>query len=221
VGSAILDQITVRRTDVTRLGELVGPQGGEAAEIVRRLAARPFGEVLAPLLERVPRWAEREGKRARLEIDGREASIPSDLARLLPGVFLHLVRNAIAHGIESPDARARVGKPEVGVIRASCVEDRPLPTLLVEDDGQGIDFDALATSAGVDPKDLGRTRELLFTPGVSTKGDVSDLAGRGIGLSAVRADLLSVGWLIEVDASRQTGAAFVIRPQAVPLSNGE
>ncbi|WP_437799716.1 HAMP domain-containing protein [Sorangium sp. So ce693] len=221
VGSAILDQITVRRTDVTRLGELVGPQGGEAAEIVRRLAARPFGEVLAPLVERVPRWAEREGKRARLEIDGREASIPSDLARLLPGVLLHLVRNAIAHGIEPPDARIRVGKPEVGVIRASCIEDRPLPTLLVEDDGQGIDFDALATRAGVDPKDLRRTHELLFTPGVSTKGDVSDLAGRGVGLSAVRADLLSVGWLIEVDASRRTGTAFVIRPQAAPLSNGE
>jgi chemotaxis protein histidine kinase CheA len=138
-------------------------------------------------------------------------------------VLLHLVRNAIAHGIERPDARVRIGKPEIGVIRAICVEDRPLPTLIVEDDGQGIDFGALATSAGVDPKDLRQTRELLFAPGVSTKGDVSDLAGRGVGLSAVRADLLSVGWLIEVDASRRTGTAFVIRPsaQAVPLSNGE
>ncbi|WP_437578418.1 HAMP domain-containing protein [Sorangium sp. So ce887] len=223
VGRVILDQITVRRTDVSRLGELLGGRGGEAAEIVRRLAARPFGEVLAPLVERVPRWAEKEGKRALLEIDGREVPVPADLAGLLPGVLIHLVRNAIAHGIEPPEARVRLGKPELGVIRAVCIEDRPLPTIVVEDDGRGVDLEALAASAGVDPTDLRRARELLFAPGVSTKGDVSDLAGRGVGLSAVRADLLSVGWLIEVDASRRTGTAFVIRPgsQAVPLSNGD
>ncbi|WP_438018319.1 HAMP domain-containing protein [Sorangium sp. So ce315] len=223
VGRVVLDQITVRRTDVARLDELIGGQDGEAAEIVRRLGARPFGEVLASLAERVPRWAEKEGKRARVEIDGREVAIPSDLARVLPGVIIHLARNAIAHGIERPDARARAGKPEIGVIRATCIEDRPLPTIVVEDDGQGIDFNALAARAGVDPSDLLGARELLFAPGVSTMGDVSDLAGRGVGLSAVRADLLSVGWLIEVDTSRQTGTAFVIRPraQAVPRSNGE
>ncbi|KYF68905.1 HAMP domain-containing protein [Sorangium cellulosum] len=223
VGRVILDQITVRRTDVARLGELIGGQGGEAAELVRRLGARPFGEVLASLAERVPRWAEQESKRACLEVDGREIPIPPDLARVLPGVLIHLVRNAIAHGVERPDARVRLGKPEIGVIRATCIEDQPLPTIVVEDDGQGIDFDALAASAGVDPSDLRETRELLFAPGVSTKGDVSDLAGRGVGLSAVRADLLSVGWLIEVDASRRTGTAFVIRPrtQAVPRRNGE
>ncbi|KYF87236.1 histidine kinase [Sorangium cellulosum] len=223
VGRVILDQITVRRTDVARLAELIGARDGEAAEIVRRLGARPFGEVLASLVERVPRWAENEGKRARLEIDGREVPLPSDLARVLPGVIIHLVRNAIAHGIERPDARIRTGKPELGVIRAICIEDQPLPTIVVEDDGQGIDLDALATSAGVDPSDLRRARELLFTPGVSTKGDVSDMAGRGVGLAAVRADLLSVGWLIEVDASRRIGAAFVIRPctQAAPRSHGE
>ncbi|WP_437815352.1 HAMP domain-containing protein [Sorangium sp. So ce1078] len=223
VGRAILDQITVSRTDVSRLGELLGGRGGEAAEIVRRLAARPFGEVLAPLVERVPRWAEKEGKRARLEIDGREVPVPADLAGLLPGVLIHLVRNAIAHGIEPPDARVRLGKPELGVIRAACIDDEPLPTIVVEDDGRGIDLHALAASAGVDPADLPRARELLFAPGVSTKGDVSDLAGRGVGLSAVRADLLSVGWLIEVDASREAGTAFVIRArnQTASLSNGD
>ncbi|WP_437636596.1 HAMP domain-containing protein [Sorangium sp. So ce854] len=223
VGRVVLDQITVRRTDVARLDELVGGQDGEAAEIVRRLGARPFGEVLASLAERVPRWAEKEGKRARVEIDGREVAIPSDLARVLPGVLIHLVRNAIAHGIERPDARARAGKPEIGVIRATCVDDRPLPTIVVEDDGQGVDFNALAARAGVDPSDLRAARELLFAPGVSTMGDVSDLAGRGVGLSAVRADLLSVGWLIEVDTSRKTGTAFVLRPraQAIPRRNGE
>ncbi|WP_242515958.1 HAMP domain-containing protein [Sorangium cellulosum] len=223
IGRAILDQITVRRADVARLGELLGGQGGEASEIVRRLAARPFGEVVAPLVERVPRWAENEGKRARLEIDGREVPVPPDLARLLPGVIVHLLRNAIAHGIELPDARSRAGKGETGVIRAVCIDDAPLPTIVVEDDGKGVDFDSLAARAGVDPSDLRRARELLFAPGVSTQGDVSDLAGRGVGLAAVRADLASIGWSIEVDASRRSGAAFVIRSckQAEPLRKGE
>lgn len=223
IGRAILDQITVRRADVVRLGEILGGAGGEASEIVRRLAARPFGEVLAPLVERVPRWAEKEGKRARLEIEGRELPIPPDLARVLPGVIVHLVRNAIAHGIEPPDARGRTGKGEVGVIRATCLEDEPLPTIVVEDDGKGVDFETLAARTGVDPADLRAVHELLFAPGVSTQGDVSDLAGRGVGLSAVRADLASVGWSIEVDATRRCGTAFVIRPgtQAEPLRNGE
>ncbi len=99
------------------------------------------------------------------------------------------------------------------MIRAECIADEPLPTIVVEDDGQGIAFDSLAARAGVDPSDVRKAREILFTAGVSTKGAVSDVAGRGIGLSAVRADLSVIGWVIEVDASRRTGASFVIRPR--------
>ncbi len=72
IGAAILDQVTVSRREIARLNELAGRQGNEIGSLVRRLAARPFGEVLAPFVDRVPGWADVIGKRAHLEIEGKE-----------------------------------------------------------------------------------------------------------------------------------------------------
>ena len=120
IGRRILDQVTVSRTDVARLEQLLGGKNDEASAIVQRLAARPFGEIVASLVDPVPGWAESTGKRANLDVEGREVMIPPDLARVLPGVVTHLVRNAIAHGIESPSERVHANKPDMGAIRAIC-----------------------------------------------------------------------------------------------------
>jgi chemotaxis protein histidine kinase CheA len=211
IGAAILDQVTVSRSAVQRLNELAGQHAGELGSITRLLAARPFGEVVAPLVDRVPGWADLLDKAARLEVEGKDILIPPDLARVLPGALMHIVRNAIAHGIEPAGARLEAGKHKVGLICARCIEGRPWPLIVIEDDGKGIDFDVLAARSGLSGSDVAQTRQLIFEPGFSTAAAVSELAGRGVGLSAVRAELAALGWTIDVDSTRRTGAAFVIR----------
>jgi two-component system chemotaxis sensor kinase CheA len=213
IGEAILDQVTVSRRDVHRLNELAGQQKNEIGQLVRRLAARPFGEIVAPLVQRVPGWADVVGKRVRMEIEGKDVLLPPELARLIPGVITHLVRNAIAHGVELPEDRVRARKHECAAVIATCMQENNTPVVVVEDDGSGIDFDSLAARAGIDPADLLSARELLFTSGVSTANDVSELAGRGVGLAAVRSELSAIGWTIDVDSARRTGSAFIIRPR--------
>ncbi|HYO94570.1 MAG TPA: HAMP domain-containing protein, partial [Polyangiaceae bacterium] len=215
IGAAILDQVTVSRSAVQRLNELAGRQAGELGSITRLLAARPFGEVVAPLVDRVPGWADSLDKAARLEVEGKDILIPPDLARVLPGALVHIVRNAIAHGIETAGARVDAGKHKIGLIRARCIEARPWPLIVIEDDGRGIEFDVLAARAGLSGSDLAQTRQLIFEPRFSTATAVSELAGRGVGLSAVRTELATIGWTIDVDSTRRAGAAFVIR-QASP-----
>ena len=101
------------------------------------------------------------------------------------------------------------------------MEDGPLPIVVVEDDGRGVNFDSLALRAGLSSSNMTAALELLFAPGISTISEVTELAGRGVGLSAVRAELGKLGWIIDIDASRRTGAAFVIRPGLRPDQAGQ
>jgi HPt (histidine-containing phosphotransfer) domain-containing protein len=213
IGRAVLDQITVSRSDVTRLHALCSSRRDEVARIVERLAARPFGQATATLADRVPGWAEALGKRARLDIEGKETLVPPTLARVLPGVLMHLVRNSLAHGIEVPEERVAADKPEIGLIQLSCKETSSGLSIRVTDDGAGIDVEALRSHSTWRPSMVVGSAEVVFEPGVTSKTIVSDIAGRGVGLSAVRSDLEEVGWMIEIDGESELGTAFVIRPQ--------
>ncbi len=124
---------------------------------------------------------------------------------------MHLIRNAIAHGIEPPEERARASKAETASIIATCMLEGTTPVILLEDDGRGIDFDSLSTRAGKDPADLLNVRELLFTPGLSTAADVSELAGRGRAWRPCARTYLRLAGTIDVDSARRIGSAFIIR----------
>ncbi|MGH7328756.1 MAG: Hpt domain-containing protein, partial [Polyangiaceae bacterium] len=153
VGRAALDRITVQRQDITDLLEWVRTserampamrKGGPLAKLVSiadRIGSRPFGESTLLLVEAAPTWAEREGKKVRIEVDGREVRVPAKLASALAPALVHLVRNAIAHGIETPAVRADRKKPDIGIVKlvASEGEDDSGPTIRVEDDGGGLD----------------------------------------------------------------------------------
>ncbi|MFO0679472.1 MAG: HAMP domain-containing protein [Polyangiaceae bacterium] len=224
IGEAALDVVTVRRSDVRALEttERSSPPGALPAEVrsaLRRLSARPFGESATTLGERAPAWAEREGKRVVFDVAGKDVRVPSDLSRVLGGVLTHLVRNAIAHGIETPEERIACGKEAHGTVQVSAyvtgeagTSDRPV--LVVEDDGRGLDDDAILARAkvlglrGEDP------RELVFQAGLSTAETVDDLAGRGVGLDAVHADLASVGYVVAVVSEKGQGTRFVMTPRA-------
>jgi chemotaxis protein histidine kinase CheA len=207
IGAAILEQVTVRRPDLDRVLELAGGSGSELGQAVRRLAARPFGEALLYLTEAVPSWGQRYGKEIALEVTGREVRVPLELARVLPGVMTHLARNAVAHGIETPAERRSLSKPAGGHLLVSARELGDGLEILFKDDGRGLSRDeirAKAAELGL----RGRDEELVFAAGLSTSSE-TELSGRGVGLGAVRQDLASVGYSIELVPTK-AGAAFRI-----------
>jgi two-component system chemotaxis sensor kinase CheA len=211
IGAAILDQIAVQRSDVEHLFELAGDRDDAVGRVAGRIASRPFGEALLGLLDAVPRWAMREGKRVAVAVEGRDVLVPPALARVLPDVLMHLLRNAIAHGIESVSDRVAAGKADVGVVRVSCRLGARGPEIAVEDDGAGLDPNAIRAQArnhGL--RGDGDVADLVFAQGLSTAGDTS-LAGHGVGLGAVRSDLARVGYKASL-VSLPTGLRVTIEP---------
>jgi two-component system chemotaxis sensor kinase CheA len=215
VGSVVFDQITVRKTDLDALVAEAGDRTGPLCVIVRQLAARPLGESAATVLDAVDAWAESEHKEVCVTVEGRERAIPAPLARVLPGVLAHLVRNAVAHGIEAPDEREAAGKPRVGMIRIAGGDDDV--AVIVEDDGRGVD-DALvlARAASMDLP-MAHSDELIFEPGLTTRSSADSLAGRGVGLDAVRTELASVGYVISYERSEGI-SRFRVVVRSTPLA---
>jgi two-component system chemotaxis sensor kinase CheA len=185
----------------------------------------------APLLritEKLPRLAREVGiafgKRVSLELVGMALELDRSILDRLADPLLHLVRNAVAHGIETPAERRRLGKPEPGVIRIEAKRDRDAIEIAVVDDGRGIDVEAVrsrAVSAGIIPGDLaedlppGEIARLVFHPGLSTADHVSELAGRGVGLDAVRSAVQSLGGQVDLLSEAGHGTTALLR---VPLS---
>lgn len=225
VGRAALDRITVQRQDITDLLEWVRTseralpamrKGGPLAKLVTiadRLGSRPFGESTLLLVEAAPTWAEREGKKVRIEVQGRDVHVPAKLTNALGPALVHLVRNAIAHGIEPPIVRAERKKSDIGIVRLAAIEGAEGPTITVEDDGGGLDRKKiLARAEELDDAGAASIAELIFQAGFSTAGPQSTIAGRGVGLGAVREELLRAGYAIEVHTQAGTGTRFVISP---------
>jgi predicted ATPase/HPt (histidine-containing phosphotransfer) domain-containing protein len=215
-GAAALEEVPVDRRMLARLLELVAEREDEVARVALGLAARPFGEIVARLAESTPRWAKAAGKLVDLTTEGRDVRVPPALARCLGGALMHLVRNALSHGIEAPEERRRKNKPPVGAIRLACVEGSAGPTVTVEDDGAGVDLEALCARAAASGVTVlpGRELELVFAPGVSTAAAGDDLAGRGVGMAAVRSDVEEASYTIAIATTRGAGTRFTIGPRA-------
>jgi hypothetical protein len=215
IGRAVLEQINVRRPDLARLCELALAQGGEIAALAERLSARTLGEIVASVGERASGWADTVQKRARVEVDGREVLVPERLARVLGGVLAHLVRNSIAHGIERPEERERLGKPPIGSIRIVASQGSGAvldPTIQIEDDGQGFGENTLLRKLSDQRArlDLGAVHHGSFRPDLA--GPSTDLEGRGVGLAAVVRELAAVEYAIEVSRTEAGGAQFSLVP---------
>ncbi|HZU84519.1 MAG TPA: HAMP domain-containing protein [Polyangiaceae bacterium] len=228
IGAAVLDQMTVRRSDVRAMGQLLfssngAPSSALVEELRRRLLAleaRPFGECVAALEAAASRWADAIGKKVALAVTGRAARVPARVAPVLTAVLPHLVRNAIAHGIEPPSRRRGAGKPDAGTVSITATEDPEQLTVVVRDDGAGVDAEAVTARARELGIDGDATDDLLFAAGLSTARQLGELAGHGVGLSAVRSALREAGCDVRLSSSAaaersaamegHVGAAFVI-----------
>jgi len=175
------------------------------------------------LLERVPRVArdvaEALGKQIGVQTSGATLEVDKQLIDALAEPLLHLVRNAIDHGIEAPAERRAHGKPERGRLSITAQQSRDRLELVISDDGGGIDLDRLKASAvraGLLDDTAAREMpdsaalELVFAPGLSTRSEVSEFSGRGIGLDIVRARAGALGGDVAVRSTRGNGTTFVL-----------
>jgi len=182
---------------------------------------------LAERLHRVARQAAKEtGRRAHLEIDGGQTEIDRTVLDKIAAPLEHLVRNAIAHGIEDPRARAAAGKPEYGEVHLTARQVGNEIVLNLSDDGAGIDH-AAVRAGGVangwldaDAKASDEELEaLLFRSGFSTALEVTELAGRGVGLDVVRSEIAGIGGRVRLETSPGAGARFTLHlPLTLALS---
>jgi chemotaxis protein histidine kinase CheA len=167
-----------------------------------RLQVQPLKPFLRNLSEHARELAGSLGKKVKVKVTAGDAQLDRRIVNALREAFLHLVRNAVDHGIEGPDERAESGKNDNGLIRIEAREDGGRVRIRVVDDGRGIDIDSVIATAvrrGVvdsDEKTKLRDEEalqFLFRPGFTTREETSELSGRGIGLDAVAASVRSVG----------------------------
>jgi len=193
---------------------------GELQDSINRVRMLP----LSALFNLFPRLlrdiARQEGKEVELLIEGGQAQLDKKIIEELKDPLTHLLRNALDHGIEKPEERQRAGKRPAGHLKLSAVQKASSVVIDIEDDGAGIDLDrvrALALRRGfasdaelremTDQQTLG----LVFRPGFSTKGMITDLSGRGVGLDVVLTNIERMKGTITVTSHPGKGSIFSIR----------
>ena len=173
----------------------------------------PLSSIVAPLPRAVRDLAAETGKQVELVVGGAETELDRAILEGLSEPLVHLLRNAIAHGIETPEERARAGKPERGRLELRAEQRGRTVEVTIADDGRGV---AEATLA--EARRTGSLTEVLTQPGFSTAAEVSDLAGRGVGLDAVKEQVEAFGGSIEVRSEPGAGTQVILRlPLALAL----
>jgi chemotaxis protein histidine kinase CheA/CheY-like chemotaxis protein len=184
----------------------------------------PFRHIAARLRRNVSQTAATTGKQVQLVIDGEQVQLDGDVLERLTEPLLHLLRNAVDHGIENAEDRALLGKPAEGTIHLSVSRDGQTVRVECRDDGGGLNLPAiqakavslglLAADADVDADTLSR---LILLPGFSTREAVSDVSGRGVGMDVVAERLRAMKGHLDIATVPLEGSTFTLR---VPATTG-
>jgi len=206
-------------TDLLRLHRNFDRRLAEMQEGILEVRMVPLGQVFERL-GRVVRQISRDlGKEIRLVITGSETEIDKLIVEELSDPLMHMIRNAIDHGIESAERRLSVGKPTMGTIALNAFQKGNHVMLEIEDDGRGIDAQGVLRKAvqlgkigAEEAKDLSRSDMLglIFLPGVSTREEANDVSGRGVGMDVVKTNISKLGGVIDVHSEDGIGTKMTI-----------
>jgi two-component system chemotaxis sensor kinase CheA len=200
----------------------------ELQERVMSVRMLPISQVFSRFPRLVRDVAAQLGKQVRIEMAGEETELDKGVVERMSDPLTHLVRNAIDHGIESPEERRRLGKPEEGLLRLEAYHQGGNVVVSVSDDGRGLDAERIrhkAVERGLIAESAVLTAEqahnLIFEPGFSTAETVSDVSGRGVGMDVVKRSVQALNGSVAVRTQASGGTAVTIRlPLTLAILDG-
>jgi two-component system chemotaxis sensor kinase CheA len=222
LGSSLVDQFG----DGSVLGELqqtalhIGRITDELQEQVMKSRMLPVETVFNRLPRVVRDVAAKQGKQIEFIIEGKDTELDRSVIEEIGDPLLHLIRNGVDHGIETPEQRQAAGKPAVGRLKLSAQHADSFIVIALEDDGKGIPVEAVkrkavergvVTQEQVDRMSDQEAVQLIFAPGLSTAETISDVSGRGVGMDVVRANVEKINGTVEVETRKGKGTTFTIR----------
>lgn len=181
--------------------------------LVLNIRMQPLHTVTSRFPRVVRDLANESGKSMELIVEGDDTELDRTIVSELSEPLIHLIRNSADHGIESPDRRIALGKPEKGIIKISAYQEGNRVFITVSDDGAGLDTEAIKKSAerkGIPTDDLSKQeiQELIFHPGFSTAEKVTKISGRGVGMDVVKTKIKELGGSIDIKSEPHMGTAF-------------
>ncbi|HFH4348977.1 chemotaxis protein CheA [Pseudomonas aeruginosa] len=197
---------------------------GDLQMSVMKTRMQPIKKVFGRFPRLVRDLARNMKKEINLELVGEETDLDKNLVEALADPLVHLVCNAVDHGIESPEEREAAGKPRVGQVVLSAEQEGDHILLMITDDGKGMDAEVLRNKAvekGLLERDAAdrltdlECYNLIFAPGFSTKTEISDVSGRGVGMDVVKTKISQLNGTVNVFSQKGSGSKIVIK---VPLT---
>ncbi|WP_432697749.1 chemotaxis protein CheA [Marinobacterium sp. YM272] len=231
VGELVLVRNRLVRLGVTHEDEEMGKALGTLDMVTADLQSSVMKTRMQPVKKvfgRFPRLirdlSRNLQKEVRLELRGEDTDLDKNLVEALADPLIHLVRNSVDHGIESPEERARIGKPREGHVLLSAEQEGDHILLIIQDDGAGMDPEklrSLAVKRGMLDAEAARRLtdqecfNLIFQAGFSTKTEVSDVSGRGVGMDVVKTKITQLNGTLSIDSVIGQGTRIAIQ---VPLT---
>ncbi|WP_342469852.1 chemotaxis protein CheA [Ureibacillus sp. FSL K6-3587] len=210
----------VKQSELTETVERMSRTMGDLQNIVLTMRMIPIETVFNRFPKMVRSLSRELNKKIRLEIIGAETELDRTVIDEIGDPLVHLIRNSVDHGIESPEARRAKGKPEEGSVTLRAYHSGNYVFIEIEDDGAGINKEKVLRKAierGIVSKEAALTltdkqiNELIFESGFSTADKITDVSGRGVGLDVVKTTIQSLGGSISIESQQDVGSKFSIQ----------
>jgi chemosensory pili system protein ChpA (sensor histidine kinase/response regulator) len=223
MAESLHDATSIQQTLAKGLGDADGALAHQSRvsrdvqQALMRMRAVPFANLNERLYRLVRQTARELGKGAELDISGSQVELDRSVLERIGAPLEHMLRNALAHGLEAPEARVAAGKPATGRITVGLRQEANEIALTVSDDGAGLDLEKLrrrARERGLLAAEAlasdAEAAQLIFASGLSTADEVTELAGRGVGMDVVRSEIGAIGGRVEIATARGLGTTFTV-----------
>ncbi|PHS27219.1 MAG: chemotaxis protein CheA [Methylophaga sp.] len=201
----------------------------EMQEAIMRIRMLPISFAFNRFPRLVHDLSDKSGKKVELKLTGEQTELDKTVMEKIGDPLVHLVRNSLDHGLETPDVRLAAGKDETGTIQLNAYHQGGNIIIEIVDDGAGLNEEKILSkavekglvevNAELSPEKI---HELIFLPGFSTADEVTDISGRGVGMDVVRSNITGLGGSVEIKSKRGEGSTFTIRlPLTLAIMDGQ